>query len=213
MLLCQTQLLDLHAAFHQHRESDPRSFTPRHAMSFVAALLQVQMAWRIRATSRCNSWRTEDSLLSCSFTPHSLLPQGTVSTLSCCAPPQVPTAAYEEEEQPVQLLHKLGGQLFRARQAHSPFNVVAWHGNYVPYKYDLAKFCPMNTVRFDHADPSIFTVLTCPSAIAGSTQCAPLLAAVVTSSVVISLFGHMCHCLHGCLSLRMQGILASSALS
>lgn len=79
----------------------------------------------------------------------------------------MPTAAYEEEEQPVQLLHKLGGQLFRARQAHSPFNVVAWHGNYVPYKYDLAKFCPMNTVRFDHADPSIFTVLTCPSAIAG----------------------------------------------
>lgn len=52
-------------------------------------------------------------------------------------------------------------------QNFSPFNVVAWHGNYAPYKYDLAKFCPMNAVSFDHADPSIFTVLTVPSATPG----------------------------------------------
>lgn len=52
-------------------------------------------------------------------------------------------------------------------QDFSPFNVVAWHGNYAPYKYDLDKFCPMNAVGFDHADPSIFTVLTCPSALPG----------------------------------------------
>ena len=52
-------------------------------------------------------------------------------------------------------------------QDFSPFNVVAWHGNFVPFKYDLDKFCPMNAVGFDHADPSIFTVLTCPSAIPG----------------------------------------------
>jgi homogentisate 1,2-dioxygenase len=52
-------------------------------------------------------------------------------------------------------------------QAFSPFNVVAWHGNYAPFKYDLNKFCPMNSVGFDHADPSIFTVLTCPSAVPG----------------------------------------------
>ncbi|KAH9381779.1 hypothetical protein HPB48_009813 [Haemaphysalis longicornis] len=51
---------------------------------------------------------------------------------------------------------------------HSPFDVVAWHGNYVPYKYDLAKFNTMNTVSFDHADPSIFTVLTCPSSKPGT---------------------------------------------
>jgi len=43
----------------------------------------------------------------------------------------------------------------------SPFNVVAWQGNYTPYKYNLDHFCAMNTVTFDHADPSIFTVLTC----------------------------------------------------
>ncbi len=44
---------------------------------------------------------------------------------------------------------------------------MAWHGNYAPYKYDTARFCPVNSVSFDHPDPSIFTVLTCPSAVPG----------------------------------------------
>ncbi|CAI5482456.1 unnamed protein product [Closterium sp. Yama58-4] len=61
------------------------------------------------------------------------------------------------------VVHKFAGRLFEARQDFSPFNVVAWHGNYVPYKYDLSRFCPMNAVAFDHPDPSIFTVLTCPT--------------------------------------------------
>ena len=67
----------------------------------------------------------------------------------------------------LQVVHKFEGELFSAAQSFSPFNVVAWHGNYVPFKYDLAKFCPVNAVAFDHPDPSIFTVLTCPSAIPG----------------------------------------------
>ena len=57
----------------------------------------------------------------------------------------------------------------QAQQAHSPFDVVAWHGNYVPYLYDLARFSPVNTVRIDHADPSIFTVLTAPSSVPGAS--------------------------------------------
>ncbi len=48
------------------------------------------------------------------------------------------------------VLHKLEGHLFTAAQTFSPFNVVAWHGNYLPYKYDLARFCPVNAVAFDH---------------------------------------------------------------
>ena len=60
-------------------------------------------------------------------------------------------------------MHKFDGQLFSAQQSFSPFNVVAWHGNYAPYKYDLHKFCAINTVSFDHPDPSIFTVLTAQS--------------------------------------------------
>ena len=56
-------------------------------------------------------------------------------------------------------------------QEHSPFNVVAWHGNYAPYKYNLTKFCTINSVSFDHIDPSIFTVLTCPSVNPGVAIC------------------------------------------
>jgi homogentisate 1,2-dioxygenase len=54
---------------------------------------------------------------------------------------------------------------------HSPFNVVAWHGNYAPYKYDLSLFNTINTVSYDHVDPSIFTVLTCPSLEPGVAIC------------------------------------------
>ena len=61
------------------------------------------------------------------------------------------------------VIHKFGGSFFVAHQQFSPFNVVGWHGNYVPFKYDLGRFCPMNSVQFDHPDPSIFTVLSVPS--------------------------------------------------
>src|SRR6185295_7564430 len=50
-------------------------------------------------------------------------------------------------------------------------DVVAWHGDYVPYKYDLARFMVINTVSFDHPDPSIFTVLTSPSSQPGVANC------------------------------------------
>lgn len=75
-----------------------------------------------------------------------------------------PTAWFEDREvQGFKVVSKYQGALFVATQNHSPFDVVAWHGNYVPYKYDLAKFMVINSVSFDHCDPSIFTVLTCPS--------------------------------------------------
>jgi homogentisate 1,2-dioxygenase len=75
-----------------------------------------------------------------------------------------PTASYEDRTCPAgfQLVTKLGGRLFAATQAHSPFDVVAWHGVHVPYAYDLAMFSPMGSVKFDHPDPSILTVLTAP---------------------------------------------------
>jgi homogentisate 1,2-dioxygenase len=76
---------------------------------------------------------------------------------------QTPVAALEEKEAPCQLIAKFQGNLWSAEMQHSPLNVVAWHGNYAPYKYDLAKFMVIGTVSFDHPDPSIFTVLTAPS--------------------------------------------------
>ncbi len=62
-----------------------------------------------------------------------------------------PTAWYEDRDCPnYQVVSKYQGRLFVAHQNHSPFDVVAWHGNYVPYKYDLTKFCVINSVSFDH---------------------------------------------------------------
>lgn len=77
---------------------------------------------------------------------------------------ETPVAAFDapNRRDEWRVVHKFLGELFEADQDFSPFNVVAWHGNYVPYRYDLSKFCPMNAVSFDHPDPSIFTVLTCP---------------------------------------------------
>lgn len=78
-----------------------------------------------------------------------------------------PVAAFEEREGAFKLIAKFGGALWQAAIGHSPLDVVGWHGNYAPYKYDLSKFMAINTVSFDHADPSIFTVLTSPSGTPG----------------------------------------------
>ena len=78
-----------------------------------------------------------------------------------------PVAAFEDKEEPTTLVAKFQGNLWAAEMSHSPLNVVAWHGNYTPYKYDLASFMVMGTVSFDHPDPSIYTVLTAPSDIPG----------------------------------------------
>jgi len=80
---------------------------------------------------------------------------------------QVPAAAFEKRTGDFNLLAKFQGKLWSAAMSHSPLDVVAWHGNYVPYKYDLRQFNTINTVSFDHPDPSIFTVLTSPSPYAG----------------------------------------------
>ncbi|GAB4222959.1 MAG: homogentisate 1,2-dioxygenase [Gammaproteobacteria bacterium] len=71
-----------------------------------------------------------------------------------------PVACYEDCDDHMLLLTKFQGHLWQAELDHSPLDVVAWHGNYAPYKYDLRLFNTINTVSFDHPDPSIFTVLT-----------------------------------------------------
>ena len=81
-----------------------------------------------------------------------------------------PIAAYEDREGQFELVAKFAGKLWSAAIDHSPLDVVAWHGNYTPYKYNLAAFNAMNSVSFDHADPSIFTVLTSPSGIPGTAN-------------------------------------------
>src|SRR5687768_17470535 len=78
-----------------------------------------------------------------------------------------PAARYEDEEGEVELVQKYLGRLWTTTLDHSPLDVVAWHGNYAPFRYDLSRFNTIGSVSFDHPDPSIFTVLTSPSNVHG----------------------------------------------
>jgi len=83
---------------------------------------------------------------------------------------QTPAAAFEDRDTKSELVQKFEGHLWATELDHSPLDVVAWHGNYAPYKYDLARFNTINTVSYDHIDPSIFTVLTSPSEVPGTAN-------------------------------------------
>jgi homogentisate 1,2-dioxygenase len=79
----------------------------------------------------------------------------------------VPVASYEDRDEPTEIIQKCLGSLWTTMLDHSPLDVVGWHGNYVPYRYDLNRFNTIGTVSYDHPDPSIFTVLTSPSNVPG----------------------------------------------
>jgi homogentisate 1,2-dioxygenase len=83
---------------------------------------------------------------------------------------KTPVAAFEDREGGCRLWVKWCGTFHVADIGHSPLDVVAWHGNYAPYKYDLRHYAPVGAVLFDHPDPSIFTVLTAPSETAGTAN-------------------------------------------
>jgi homogentisate 1,2-dioxygenase len=76
---------------------------------------------------------------------------------------RAPAAWHEDKLAPdFRIVTKLGGRLHQASQDHSPFDVVAWHGNYTPYAYHLDDFSPVGNTRFDHGDPSVYTVVSAP---------------------------------------------------
>jgi homogentisate 1,2-dioxygenase len=81
-----------------------------------------------------------------------------------------PHAAYEDINGDFELIAKFQGALWSAKIDHSPLDVVGWHGNYAPYKYDLRRFNTIGSISFDHPDPSIFTVLTSPSDTPGTAN-------------------------------------------
>jgi homogentisate 1,2-dioxygenase len=92
---------------------------------------------------------------------------------NCLANPRdflTPRAHYEQRDGKCALYVKWGGTLWATELEHSPLDVVAWHGNYAPYKYDLRRFSPVGPLLFDHADPSIFTVMTSPSETPGTAN-------------------------------------------
>ncbi|MCK0170880.1 homogentisate 1,2-dioxygenase [Aliiroseovarius sp. S1123] len=92
---------------------------------------------------------------------------------NCMANPRdfkAPVAAFEDREVPSTITIKWCGQFHKTEIGQSPLDVVAWHGNYAPYKYDLTTYCPVGAILFDHPDPSIFTVLTAPSGQPGTAN-------------------------------------------
>ncbi|WP_375401891.1 homogentisate 1,2-dioxygenase [uncultured Sphingomonas sp.] len=80
---------------------------------------------------------------------------------------ETPIAWFEDRDDPTEVIQKFGGRLWLTELDHSPLDVVAWHGNLAPWRYDLARFNTIGTVSFDHPDPSIFTLLTSPSDVPG----------------------------------------------
>jgi homogentisate 1,2-dioxygenase len=84
---------------------------------------------------------------------------------------ETPVAWFEDIEKECEIVAKFGGNLWSCEIDHSPLDVVAWHGNYAPYRYDLRRFNTIGSISFDHPDPSIFTVLTSPSGEAGVANC------------------------------------------
>lgn len=84
---------------------------------------------------------------------------------------ETPSAWFEDSDAPCEVIQKFQGSLWTTTLDHSPFDVVAWHGNLAPCRYDLTRFNTINTVSFDHPDPSIFTVLTSPSDTPGTANC------------------------------------------
>ncbi len=84
---------------------------------------------------------------------------------------ETPEAWFEDRDAPCEIIAKFGGSLWSATMDHSPLDVVAWHGNYAPYRYDLRRFNTIGSISFDHPDPSIFTVLTSASGDPGVANC------------------------------------------
>ena len=84
---------------------------------------------------------------------------------------ETPVAWFEDVDTSTMVIQKFQGALWATTLDHSPFDVVAWHGNLAPYRYDLTRFNTINTVSFDHPDPSIFTVLTAPGDTPGTASC------------------------------------------
>ena len=80
---------------------------------------------------------------------------------------ETPVAWFEDRDERTEVVQKFGGRLWRTELDHSPLDVVAWHGNLAPWRYDLGRFNTIGTVSFDHPDPSIFTLLTSPSDVPG----------------------------------------------
>jgi homogentisate 1,2-dioxygenase len=132
------------------------------------ALLPRGVAFRVDVDGPCRLYMAENY-----GAPFRLPELGPIGSNGLANPRDflAPVAAFEANSGPVQLIKKAGGALWTAQQDHTPFDVVAWHGNLCPFKYDTAHFMVIGSISFDHPDPSIFTVLTSPTDTPGVANC------------------------------------------
>ena len=148
-----------------HTELGPLRVSPGEIAVIPRGIrFRVEVTGRARPRLRCA--RTSARTSRCPSAARSAPTAWPTSATSC-----TPHAAFEERDHTVQVVNKFGGNLWAADYDHSPLDVVAWHGNYAPYKYDTASFMVIGTISFDHPDPSIFTVLTSPTDTPGLANC------------------------------------------
>ena len=128
------------------------------------ALIPRGMKFRVEVEEECRGYVAENQ-----GAPFRLPDLGPIGANGLANPRdfETPVAAFEDEDGNYEVIQKFLGCLWSTTLDHSPLDVVAWHGNLAPYRYELARFNTMGTVSFDHPDPSIYTVLTSPSETAG----------------------------------------------
>ena len=118
------------------------------------------LKYRVDVNENCRGYICEV------FKSHFILPDlGLIWSNSLANPShfEVPVAYFEDKDCKFTVITKNQSQFFSTEYNYSIFNVVAWYGNYVPYKYDLTKYNTLGSISFDFPDPSIFTVLTAQS--------------------------------------------------
>ena len=128
------------------------------------ALLPRGVKFRVEVEGECRGYVAENHGL-----PLRLPELGPIGSNGLANPRdfETPVAWFEDKDEPTEIIQKSLGSLWTTSLDHSPLDVVAWHGNLAPCRYDLSRFNVIGTVSFDHPDPSIFTVLTSPSDVPG----------------------------------------------
>ncbi len=156
LIVPQTGTLDLHT------EMGPLSVAPGSI-----AVIPRGIKFQVRLSEPCRGYICEN------YGAILQLPErGPIGTdgLANARDFEYPRAAYDTAQGEVELVAKLAGNLFRCTMEHSPLDVVGWHGNLAPYRYDLTRFNTIGSISYDHPDPSIFTVLTSQSDTPGTAN-------------------------------------------
>ncbi|PWN53311.1 putative homogentisate 1,2-dioxygenase [Violaceomyces palustris] len=145
-----------------------------HVPPLHIAVVQRGLKFKVDLAEPADATRPARGFICETFKGHFELPDlGPIGANGLANPKdfEYPVAAFEDTNEDWTVINKFMGSFYTFQQDHSPFDVVAFSGNYVPYRYDLLKFNTIGSISYDHPDPSIFTVLTCPTDSPGTAVC------------------------------------------